>query len=130
MEQLSFAFQIPANPVPNTSAVVVLSGGQDSVTCLGYALKVFETVHAVGFRYGQKHSVELEQAAKIAEMYGISYEVFDIYQDKELKAAGKKSIAFRLKFQSAEQTLKDDEINSIRDKVVGALNKKLGVEIR
>ena len=58
------------------------------------------------------------------------YEVFDLYQDKELKAAGRKSIAFRLRFQSAKETLKDDEINALRDKVVNSLCQKLGLEIR
>ncbi len=58
------------------------------------------------------------------------FEVFDIYQDKELKAAGRKSIAFRLRFQSDKETLKDEEINGIRDKVVNSLCQKLGLEIR
>lgn len=58
------------------------------------------------------------------------YEVFDLYQDKELKAAGRKSIAFRLRFQSAKETLKDDEVNALRDKVVNSLCQKLGLEIR
>lgn len=58
------------------------------------------------------------------------YEVFDIYQDKELKAAGRRSIAFRLRFQSDKETLKDEEINAIRDKVVNSLCQKLGLEIR
>ena len=59
-----------------------------------------------------------------------SFEVFDIYQDKELKAAGRRSIAFRLRFQSDKETLKDDEVNAIRDKVVNSLCQKLGLEIR
>ncbi len=58
------------------------------------------------------------------------YQVFDIYQDKELKAAGRRSIAFRLHFQSAEETLQDDKINAIRDKIVNSLCQKLGLEIR
>ena len=58
------------------------------------------------------------------------FEVFDIYQDKDLKASGRKSIAFRLRFQSDKETLKDDEINGIRDKVVNSLCQKLGLEIR
>ncbi len=58
------------------------------------------------------------------------FEVFDIYQDKDLQAAGRKSIAFRLRFQSDKETLKDDEINGIRDNVVNSLCQKLGLEIR
>lgn len=64
--------------VTGKSAVVVLSGGQDSVTCLGWALKHFEQVFAIGFRYGQKHEIELEQAAKICKTYDVSFQTFDI----------------------------------------------------
>src|SRR6202035_3420533 len=40
-------------------ALVVFSGGQDSATCLAWALARFEHVETVGFAYGQRHSVEL-----------------------------------------------------------------------
>jgi 7-cyano-7-deazaguanine synthase len=42
-----------------TSAVVLLSGGQDSTVCLAWALDRFERVETVGFAYGQRHSAEL-----------------------------------------------------------------------
>lgn len=58
------------------------------------------------------------------------FEVFDIYQDKELKAAGRRSIAFRLRFQSEKATLQDEEVNAVRDKIVNSLCQKLGLEIR
>lgn len=41
-------------------ALVLLSGGQDSATCLAWALDRFERVETVGFDYGQRHRVELE----------------------------------------------------------------------
>lgn len=40
--------------------LVLFSGGQDSATCLAWALDNFETVETVGFDYGQRHRVELE----------------------------------------------------------------------
>jgi 7-cyano-7-deazaguanine synthase len=43
-----------------TTALVLFSGGQDSTTCLGWALSKFEQVETVGFDYGQRHRVELE----------------------------------------------------------------------
>jgi len=43
-----------------TSALVLFSGGQDSATCLAWALDRFETVETIGFDYGQRHRVELE----------------------------------------------------------------------
>ena len=42
------------------SALVMFSGGQDSATCLAWALERYDTVETVGFDYGQRHIVELE----------------------------------------------------------------------
>ncbi len=42
------------------SALVLFSGGQDSATCLAWALNHFEQVETIGFDYGQNHSIELE----------------------------------------------------------------------
>lgn len=44
----------------NKSALVLFSGGQDSTTCLAWALARFEQVETVGFDYGQRHIVEME----------------------------------------------------------------------
>src|SRR3546814_10379592 len=41
-------------------ALVLFSGGQDSTTCLAWALEQFEHVETVGFDYGQRHRVELD----------------------------------------------------------------------
>ena len=43
----------------NTSALVLFSGGQDSATCLAWALDRYEKVETIGFSYGQRHSIEL-----------------------------------------------------------------------
>lgn len=60
-------------------AVVVLSGGQDSATCLGLALNSdFEKIYAIGFDYGQKHKVELQCAHDICDKYGIEFTVHTI----------------------------------------------------
>lgn len=60
------------------SAVVVFSGGQDSTTCLGWAKQTFGKVVALSFNYGQKHSVELQQATKIAKMMQVEHYVMDV----------------------------------------------------
>ena len=41
-------------------ALVLFSGGQDSATCLAWALARFTTVETVGFDYGQRHAIELD----------------------------------------------------------------------
>ncbi len=41
-------------------ALVLFSGGQDSTTCLAWALDRFDHVETIGFDYGQRHAVELE----------------------------------------------------------------------
>ena len=42
------------------TAIVLFSGGQDSTTCLAWALARFARVETLGFHYGQRHAVELE----------------------------------------------------------------------
>ncbi|WP_147155884.1 7-cyano-7-deazaguanine synthase QueC, partial [Reyranella soli] len=43
-----------------SSALVLFSGGQDSTTCLAWALSRYERVETIGFAYGQRHVVEME----------------------------------------------------------------------
>ena len=58
--------------------LVLFSGGQDSTTCLYWAKRHFQQVHALAFDYGQKHAVELEQARLIAELADVSLQFMDI----------------------------------------------------
>lgn len=51
------------------SAVVVFSGGQDSTTCLGWALARFQNVKAVTFFYGQKHNIEIGASALVVKHF-------------------------------------------------------------
>ena len=59
-------------------ALVVFSGGQDSTTCLYWALEHFGQVHTLTFGYGQKHSLEIECAKEIAERAGVDFRYMDM----------------------------------------------------
>ncbi|MEO8334508.1 MAG: 7-cyano-7-deazaguanine synthase QueC [bacterium] len=60
---------MPATAKP---AVLLLSGGLDSTTMLALAVKQGFDVHAMTFRYGQRHSSEIEAARRVARAYGVT----------------------------------------------------------
>ena len=63
-----------------TRAIVVLSGGQDSTTCLYWAIDRYgvANVETLTFDYGQRHRIELECAARVAEFAGVANTVLPI----------------------------------------------------
>lgn len=56
-----------------TSALVLFSGGQDSTTCLAWALDRFDRVETVGFDYGQRHRVELDCRPHLRDAIGKAF---------------------------------------------------------
>lgn len=60
------------------TAVVVLSGGQDSTTCLYWALAQGFKVHAITFDYNQRHRREIDAASIIAARAGVDHEVITL----------------------------------------------------
>ncbi|MGG3562447.1 7-cyano-7-deazaguanine synthase QueC [Neobacillus rhizosphaerae] len=62
----------------NSKALVVFSGGQDSTTCLFWALKNFNEVEVVTFDYNQRHSLEIECAKSIANELGVRHHILDM----------------------------------------------------
>ncbi|MHB1947647.1 MAG: 7-cyano-7-deazaguanine synthase QueC [Gammaproteobacteria bacterium] len=52
-------------------AVILLSGGLDSTTCLAIAKQEGFECYALSFNFGQKHNIELESAKRIAQMFGV-----------------------------------------------------------
>ena len=52
-----------------SSALVLFSGGQDSATCLAWALERYTRVETIGFDYGQRHAIELKQRGVLRERF-------------------------------------------------------------
>jgi 7-cyano-7-deazaguanine synthase len=59
-------------------AIVLLSGGLDSTTVLAIAKSLGFMPHALSFRYGQRHSIEIDAARQIAATFGVKHLVADI----------------------------------------------------
>ncbi len=67
-------------------ALIVLSGGQDSTTCLFWSFDKFsvdknqrqEKIKTITFDYGQKHKIEIESARKICELAGVNFDLVKI----------------------------------------------------
>lgn len=59
--------QTPDQSDTPRDALVLFSGGQDSATCLAWALNRYERVETVGFDYGQRHAVEMAARLKVRE---------------------------------------------------------------
>lgn len=62
----------------NEKAVVVFSGGQDSTTCLFWAMNHFKEVEAVTFNYNQRHQLELDVAQSICQEQHIPHTILDM----------------------------------------------------
>jgi 7-cyano-7-deazaguanine synthase len=94
-----------------TTAVVLLSGGLDSATALAVAKDRGHACHALTFRYGQRHSVELEAAARVTAALGV---VEHRFVDVDLRAMG-------------GSALTDDAIEVPRPNEVGAEGSEIPV---
>jgi 7-cyano-7-deazaguanine synthase len=67
------------SPSTASPAVVLLSGGLDSTTVLAVAQREGFAVHALSFRYGQRHAAEIEAAKEIARKAGVAqHRIIDI----------------------------------------------------
>ncbi|HEX8570909.1 MAG TPA: 7-cyano-7-deazaguanine synthase QueC [Caulobacteraceae bacterium] len=59
--------EYPPAEADASAALVLFSGGQDSATCLAWALERYARVETVGFDYGQRHAVELQARVRLRE---------------------------------------------------------------
>lgn len=96
-----------ATPVASGApSVVLLSGGLDSTTLLAYAVKAGFTTHAMTFRYGQRHAVEVDAARRIARRFGAREH---IVVDIDLRTFGGSALT------SDAEVPKDRSPNEMRD---------------
>jgi 7-cyano-7-deazaguanine synthase len=82
-------------------AVVLLSGGLDSTTALAIALAEGYEVYAMSFRYGQRHSVELESARRIAQGVGVARH---LVADIDLRAIGGSALTDEIEVPKSRST--------------------------
>jgi len=94
-------------PAPRP-AVVLLSGGLDSATCLAIALDDGFTPIALSFRYGQRHGIEVESARRVAERVGIEHLVSEI----DLRTFGGSALTDEI------DVPKHDDVNDLDDTVI------------
>lgn len=66
------------NLINKEDCLVVLSGGQDSTTCLFWAQKQYKNVNAISFDYNQRNKTELECARNICSQYGIEHKIIKL----------------------------------------------------
>ena len=89
-----------------TSALVLFSGGQDSTTCLAWALSRFDHVETVGFDYGQRHAVELVARPHIlAQMKSVKLGEDHLLPLDVLKAIGGSALTDDVKIEMGESGL-------------------------
>jgi 7-cyano-7-deazaguanine synthase len=89
-----------------TSALVLFSGGQDSTTCLAWALSRFDRVETVGFDYGQRHAAELAARPRIlAQMKSDKLGEDHLLPLDVLKAIGGSALTDDVKIEMGESGL-------------------------
>ncbi|TNE90372.1 MAG: 7-cyano-7-deazaguanine synthase QueC [Deltaproteobacteria bacterium] len=110
-------------------AVVVHSGGMDSSICLAVAIREFGAEHvlSMSFRYGQRHSVELQRAQEICEKWGVDHTVVPItcLAEVTVNALTDSSIAIQHALGSPPNTLVQGR-NGLMARVAGIHANHLG----
>jgi 7-cyano-7-deazaguanine synthase len=99
--------------------VVLLSGGLDSTTVLAIAVRDGYEVHALSFRYGQRHAVELEAARRVATHFGVQHHrVVEI----DLRAFGGSSLTSNLPVPKNRDVSRPEDDGGIPSTYVPARN--------
>ncbi|OYD07453.1 7-cyano-7-deazaguanine synthase QueC [Paludifilum halophilum] len=89
-------------------AVVVLSGGLDSTTCMGIAREQGYELYPLTFHYGQRHSREVEQAKQVAAFYRIrEHRIVDIQFLNQIGGSALTDSSMEVPTDGAEETIPD-----------------------
>jgi 7-cyano-7-deazaguanine synthase len=95
-----------------SSALVLFSGGQDSTTCVAWALDRFERVETIGFDYGQRHAAELDARPRVLAALGRvsprwtgSLGTDHVLPIDTLKAIGGNALTEEMKFEMGQNGL-------------------------
>ncbi|MEV8606240.1 7-cyano-7-deazaguanine synthase QueC [Streptomyces griseoviridis] len=99
-------------------AIVLLSGGLDSTTVLAIAKDQGFTPYALSFRYGQRHSIELEAAQRVAQVQGVARHVI---ADIDLRVFGGSALTSDIEVPKHEK-LEDVEEGGVPITYVPARN--------
>ena len=71
----------------------------------------------------------LVKAIREKKVAGVAVDVFDVYSGEQVPP-GKKSLAYRLTYQSRDHTLTDKEVNKVQEQILKKLEKELGATLR
>lgn len=85
-----------------TKALVLHSGGQDSTTCLAWAMQKFDQIETISFNYGQRHKIELRAAKRIAKSLHLKHTIIktDIFSQ-----LGKNALTHNIKITTSKNAL-------------------------
>jgi len=86
-EMAKYLSELKSEVDHKNDAIVVLSGGQDSTTCLYLASMIHPNVRAVNFFYGQRHNEEIEAASKVCSDLNVELILIDVSFFKNITSA-------------------------------------------
>ena len=84
------------------TALILLSGGQDSATALFWAKKKFASVEAVSFDYGQRHRRELKSAKKIGALAKVKQTIISLKEFSQIKNSALTDIKININSQDKQ----------------------------